>query len=361
MNDEHDQSIAFAIEFGGYEDARKKDPGGRDSTKSLESLNKDVTPVDPEATINGIKYPTVTDALNAAQSGDTIKIVKDTVKAVTNGTLKTGVKLVSYDKNTTYTGKQDSKIDVAEDGTVTLKDGKLELSAKASLKVFNPTDGQTYQVTAPDCTSWVTVDKNGDSPYFMGEADGTVKIDAVTYSYQNPSHSNLAMVYIPQGMKNNDQVTKAEVAADQSVTIEVDNTNSVVLNGSGNASDTVTVKRRQNDSKVDVKLPSGAQGTIFGHAVGAAPAGGVTVSQSSAENTGYPDRDYVMLATPGDAATINGFTYTSQNANEKLYLGTFNVAVTTGNNAEISGGAKPADPGYLQQYEVKICCGQAFL
>ena len=354
MNDEHDQSIAFAIEFGGYEDARKKDPGGRDSTKSLESLNKDVTPVDPEATINGIKYPTVTDALNAAQSGDTIKIVKDTVKAVTNGTLKTGVKLVSYDKNTTYTGKQDSKIDVAEDGTVTLKDGKLELSAKASLKVFNPTDGQTYQVTAPDCTSWVTVDKNGDSPYFMGEADGTVKIDAVTYSYQNPSHSNLAMVYIPQGMKNNDQVTKAEVAADQSVTIEVDNTNSVVLNGSGNASDTVTVKRRQNDSKVDVKLPSGAQGTIFGHAVGAAPAGGVTVSQSSAENTGYPDRDYVMLATPGDAATINGFTYTSQNANEKLYLGTFNVAVTTGNNAEISGGAKPADPGYLQQYEVKI-------
>ena len=80
---------------------------GRDSTKSLESLNKDVTPVDPEATINGIKYLTVTDALNAAQSGDTIKIVKDTVTAVTNGTLKTGVKLVSYDKNTTYTGFQD--------------------------------------------------------------------------------------------------------------------------------------------------------------------------------------------------------------------------------------------------------------
>ena len=282
MNDEPDQSIALAIEFGGYEDAGKTDPGGRDYTKAFESLNKGVTPVDPEATINGIKYPTVTDALNAAQSGDTIKIVKDTVTAVTNGTLKTGVKLVSYDKNTTYTGKQDSKIDVAEDGTVTLKDGKLELSAKASLKVFNPTDGQTYQVTAPNCASWVTVDKNGDSPYFMGDADGSVKIDAVTYSYQNPNHTNLAMVYIPQGMKNNDKVTKAEVAADQPVTIEVDNTNSVVLNGSGNAGDTVTVERRTADSKVDVKLPSGAQGTIFGHAVGAAPAGVVTVSQSSA-------------------------------------------------------------------------------
>ncbi len=354
MNDEQDQSIAFAIEFGGYEDAGKKDPGGRDSTKSFESLNKDVTPVDPEATINGIKYPTVTDALNAAQSGDTIKIVKDTVKAVTNGTLKTGVKLVSYDKNTTYTGKQDSKIDVAEDGTVTLKDGKLELSAKASLKVFNPTDGQTYQVTAPDCTSWVTVDKNGDSPYFMGEADGTVKIDAVTYSYQNLSQNKLAMVYIPQGMKNNDQVTKAEVAADQSVTIEVDNTNSVVLNGSGNEGDTVTVKRRQDDSKVDVKLPSGAQGTIFGHAVGAAPAGGVTVSQSSAENAGYPDRDYIVIAVAGEKVTADGIEYVATENNQKFYLGTFKAIVTIGSNAEITSGQKQTDVGYLKTYTVKI-------
>ena len=354
MNDEGDQSIAFAIEFGGYEDARKKDPGGRDSTKSFESPNKDVTPVDPEATINGIKYPTVTDALNAAQSGDTIKIVKDTVTAVTNGTLKTSVKLVSYDKNTTYTGKQDSKIDVAEDGTVTLKDGKLELSAKASLKVFNPTDGQTYQVTAPNCASWVTVDKNGDSPYFMGDADGTVKIDAVTYSYQNPSHSNLAMVYIPQGMKNNDQVKKAEVAADQPVTIEVDNTNSVVLNGSGNAGDTVTVERRTADSKVDVKLPSGAQGTIFGHAVGAAPAGGVTVSQSSAENTGYPDRDYIVIAVAGEKVTVDGIEYVATENNQKFYLGTFKASVTIGSNAEITSGQKQTDVGYLKTYTVKI-------
>lgn len=354
MNDEHDQSIALAIEFGGYEDAGKTDPGGRDSTKAFESLNKGVTPVDPEATINGIKYPTVTDALNAAQSGDTIEIVKDTVTAVTNGTLKTGVKLVSYDKNTTYTGKQDSKIDVAEDGTVTLKDGKLELSAKASLKVFNPTDGQTYQVTAPNCASWVTVDKNGDSPYFMGDADGTVKIDAVTYSYQNPSHSNLAMVYIPQGMKNNEHVTKAEVAADQSVTIEVDNTNSVVLNRGGNAGDNVTVKRRQDDSKVDVKLPSGVQGTILGHTVGAAPSGGVTVSQSSAENTGYPNRDYIMVAATGNEVVVDGITYKATRSNQKFYLGTFQVNTTFGAHAGVKG-TKPADPHYLEEYTITIC------
>lgn len=354
MNDEHDQSIAFAIEFGGYEDARKKDPGGRDSTKSLESLNKDVTPVDPEATINGIKYPTVTDALNAAQSGDTIKIVKDTVTAVTNGTLKTGVKLVCYDKNTTYTGKQDSKIDVAEDGTVTLKDGKLELSAKASLKVFNPTDGQTYQVTAPDCTSWVTVDKNGDSPYFMGDADGSVKIDAVTYSYENPGQGQFTHVNIPQGMKNNDKVTKAEVAADQQVTIEVDDTNSVVLNGTGGAGNNVIVERRTSDSKVNVKLPSGAQGTIFGHAVGAVPSGGVTVSQSSAENTGYPDRNYIVIAVAGEKVTVDGIEYVATENNQKFYLGRFKATVTIGSNAEITSDKEQTDVGYLKTYTVKI-------
>ena len=306
------------------------------------------------------KYASVEQALKDAASGDTVKIIKagkitpttaDGVEAAKDVTLEHYNDATRFYKTTVS-----SKIAVDEDSVVTLMDGKLELSANASVKVLNPTDGQTYQVTAPDCTSWVTVDDKdkGDSPYFMGDADGSVKIDAVTYSYQNPDQDNLAMVYIPQGMKNNDQVTKAEVAADQAVTIEVDNTNSVVLNGSGNAGDTVTVERRTTDSKVDVKLPSGAQGTIFGHAVGAAPAGGVTVSQRSAENAGYPDRDYITIANAGDAATINGFTYTSQNANEKLYLGTFNVAVTTGNNAEISGGAKPADPGYLQQYKVKI-------
>lgn len=346
----------YYVEFGGYADGT--DPGRPNNRKKGEA-SVSVAPQDPEAEVkdsNGksVKYAFLVDALDNAQAGNTVEIVKDAVTAVTDGTLKNGVKLVSYDKNTTYTGKQDSKIDVAGDGTVTLKDGKLELSSNASLKVFNPTDGQTYRVTAPNCASWVTVDHNGDSPYFMGETDGTVKIDAVTYSYQNPSQSNMAMVYIPQGMKNNDQVKKAEVAADQQVTIEVDNTNSVVLNGSGNAGDTVTIKRRQDDSKVDVKLPSGAQGTIFGHTVGAAPSGGVTVSQSSAENTGYPARDYITVATTGNEVVVDGITYRATRSNQKFYLGTFRVNTTFGTHAGVKG-TKPADPHYLEEYTITIC------
>ncbi len=304
------------------------------------------------------KYASVEQALKDAASGDTVRIIKagkitpttaDGVEAAKDVTLEHYNDATRFYKTTVS-----SKLAVDEDSVVTLMDGKLELSAQASLKVFNPTDGQTYQVTAPDCTSWVTVDDKGDSPYFMGDADGSVKIDAVTYSYQNPSQDKLAMVYIPQGMKNNDQVKKAEVAADQPVTIEVDNKNSVVLNGTGSPGNTVTVERRTADSKVDVKLPSGAQGTIFGHAVGAAPAGGVTVSQSSAENTGYPDRDYIVIAVAGEKVTVDGIEYVAAENNQKFYLGTFKAIVTIGSNAEITSGQKQTDVGYLKTYTVKI-------
>ena len=304
------------------------------------------------------KYASVEQALKDAASGDTVKIIKAgkiTPTTADGVEVAKDVTLQHYNDATRfYKTTVSSKLAVDEDSVVTLMDGKLELSAKASLKVFNPTNGQTYQVTAPDCTSWVTVDDKGDSPYFMGAADGSVKIDAVTYSYQNPNHTNLAMVYIPQGMKNNDQVKKAEVAADQPVTIEVDNTNSVVLNGTGVAGNTVTVERRTgDDSKVDVKLPSGAQGIIFGHTVGAAPSGGVTISQADATNTAYPKRDYVTLQV-GEQIEIDNMTYTGSASVQRYYLGTFNTTITTGNGAEISGGTKPADPGYQQQYTVTI-------
>lgn len=311
-------------------------------------------------TIAARKYASVEQALKDAASGDTVKIIKDgkiTPTTADGVEAAKDVTLQPYNDATRfYKTTVSSKLAVDEDSVVTLMDGKLELSAKASVKVLNPTDGQTYQVTAPDCTSWVTVDDKdkGKSPYFMGDVDGSVKIDAVTYSYQNPSQDNLAMVYIPQGMKNNEHVTKAEVAADQSVTIEVDNTNSVVLNGSGNAVDTVTVERRTTDSKVDVKLPSGAQGTIFGRTVGAAPSGGVTVSQSSAENIGYPDRDYIVIAVAGEKVTVDGIEYVATENNQKFYLGTFKAIVTIGSNVEITSGQEQTDVGYLKTYTVTI-------
>lgn len=235
-------------------------------------------------------------------------------------------------------------------------DGVLELSKQAPVKVYDPKDRNTYAVTGPDSKSTVNVDNQGDHPYIRGENNGTVQIGNVSYTYENPA-GQMAMVYIPQGMKNNNQVKKAEVAANQTVTIEVDDTNSVVLNGSGNAGDTVTVKRR-DDSKVDVKLPSGAQGTIFGHAVKAAPAGGVTVSQSNADNT-VPARDYITIAAAGNEVVVDDFTYRAASANQKFYLGTFQVNTTFGANVGVKG-TKPANPHYQEAYTITIGPDQGF-
>lgn len=354
---------AYIVEFGGYEDAGQIDSGGRDVTKSFESQNKDVTPVDPEATINGIKYPTVTDALNAAQSGDTIEIVKDTVTAVTGGNLKKGVRLKSKD-GTWFSAPNDAvdvTLDVAADGTVTLKDGTLNVSDNGTLNVYSPIDHNTYKVTTPAGASSVVV-PNGtgdDTPYLKNHNTTgalTLKIGDVTYTYTNQSFNAITLVYIPDAMYRNKLVTKAEVTADKSAVIKLDDgeENTVEIKGNGSAADKVTVERRTSDKKAEVKLPSGTKAKVFGHEVDTAPAGGVTVSQSSAENTGYPDRDYIVIAVAGEKVTVDGIEYVATENNQKFYLGTFKAIVTIGSNAEITGGQKQTDVGYLKTYTVKI-------
>lgn len=347
----------YIVEFGGYADGA--DPGQPDNTKKGET-NVLVAPMDAEAVINGVKYAPLADALDTAQAGDTVEIVKDTVTAVTGGTLKKGVQLKSKD-GTWFSAPGDAvdvTLDVAADGTVTLKDGTLNVSDNGTLNVYSPVDHNTYKVTTPAGASSVVV-PNGtgdDTPYLKNHNTTgalTLKIGDVTYTYTNQSFDAITLVYIPDAMYRNELVTKAEVPADKTAEIRLDDTDSVKTKGTGNASDKVTVERRNTDKKADVKIPSGASADVFGHEVGAAPANGVTVSQGSTTNSGYPSRDYVTIPV-GESIVIDGVTYNATDSVQRYYLGTFNVAVTTGNNAEISGGAKPADPGYLQQYKVKI-------
>ena len=350
-------SGGFFVEFGGYADGA--DPGQPDNTKKGET-NVLVAPMDAEAVINGVKYAPLADALDTAQAGDTVEIVKDTVTAVTGGTLKKSVQLKSKD-GTWFSAPGDVvdvTLDIAADGTVTLKDGTLNVSDNGTLNVYSPVDHNTYKVTTPAGASSVVV-PNGtgdDTPYLKNHNTTgalTLKIGDVTYTYTNQSFDAITLVYIPDAMCRNELVTKAEVPADKTAEIRLDDTDSVKTKGTGNASDKVTVERRRTDKKADVKIPSGASADVFGHEVGAAPANGATVSQGSTTNSGYPSRDYVTIPV-GESIVIDGVTYNATDSVQRYYLGTFNVAVTTGNNAEISGGAKPAAPGYLQQYKVKI-------
>ena len=349
----------FFVEFGGYADGA--DPGQPDNTKKGES-NVLVAPMDAEAVINGVKYAPLADALDTAQAGDTVEIVKDTVTAVTGGTLKIGVQLKSKD-GTWFSAPNDAvdvTLDVAADGTVTLKDGTLNVSDNGTLNVYSPVDHNTYKVTTPAGASSVVV-PNGtgdDTPYLKNHNTTgalTLKIGDVTYTYSNQSFNAITLVYIPDAMCRNERVTKAEVTADKSAVIKLDDgeENTVEKKGNGSAADKVTVERR-TDKKAEVKLPSGTKAKVFGHEVDTAPAGGVTVGQSSAENTGYPDRDYIVIAVAGEKVTVDGIEYVATENNQKFYLGTFKAIVTIGSNAEITSGQKQTDVGYLKTYTVKI-------
>lgn len=350
----------FFVEFGGYADGA--DPGQPDNTKKGET-NVLVEPMDAEAVIDGVKYAPLSDALDTAQTGDTVEIVKDTVTAVTGGTLKKGVQLKSKD-GTWFSAPGDAvdvTLDVAADGTVTLKDGTLNVSDNGTLNVYSPVDHNTYKVTTPAGASSVVV-PNGtgdDTPYLKNHNTTgalTLKIGDVTYTYTNQSFNAITLVYIPDAMYKNESVTKAEVTADKSAVIKLDDgeKNTVEIKGNGSATDKVTVERRTSDKKAEVKLPSGTKAKVFGHEVDTAPAGGVTVGQRNAVDTKYPDRDYIVIAVAGEKVTVDGIEYVATENNQKFYLGTFKAIVTIGSNVEITSGQEQTDVGYLKTYTVKI-------
>ena len=346
------------VEFGGYDEGA--DPGQPDNSKKGE-VNVVAAPMDAEASINGVKYAPLADALDAAEENDVIEIVKSTVTPVTDGILKKGVQLKSEGRVNVYTADVDSKLDVADNGTVTLKDGHIKVSDNGvTLKVESPIDNKTYQITTPQGATEVIVPdiSGGDqTPYVMNHNTNVLdlKIDDVTYSYTNESWDNLTMVYIPDAMYQNERVTKAEVTADKSAVIKLDDgeENTVEIKGNGSAADKVTVERR-TDKKAEVKLPSGTKAKVFGHEVDTAPAGGVTVGQRNAVDTKYPDRDYIVIAVAGEKVTVDGIEYVAAENNQKFYLGTFKAIVTIGSNAEITIGQEQTDVGYLKTYTVKI-------
>lgn len=354
----------YYVEFGGYADGA--DPGGVNNKKQGE-VSENVAPKEAEAVVNysdgkSVKYAFLADALNAAEEKDVIEIVKSTVTPVTDGILKKGVQLKSEGRVNVYTADVDSKLDVADNGTVTLKDGHIKVSDNGvTLKVESPIDNKTYQITTPQGATEVIVPdiSGGDqTPYVMNHNTNVLdlKIDDVTYSYTNESWDNLTMVYIPDAMYQNERVTKAEVTADKSAVIKLDDgeENTVEIKGNGSATDKVTVERRTSDKKAEVKLPSGTKAKVFGHEVDTAPAGGVTVGQRNAVDTKYPDRDYIVIDVAGEKVTVDGIEYVATENKQKFYLGTFKAIVTIGSNVEITSGQEQTDVGYLKTYTVKV-------
>ena len=183
-NDIYAAAKGFFVEFGGYDDGA--DPGNPDNTKEGDT-NVLVEPRDAEAMINGVKYAPLADALDTAKAYDAVEIIKDKVTAVTDATLKKDVQLKSNGRTFVYKGNVDSKIDVAEDGMVTVTGGNVNVTGDTTLKVKSPADSQTYQITTPSGATDVIVPDTpgGDkTPYVMNKntTDAlSLKIGDVTY------------------------------------------------------------------------------------------------------------------------------------------------------------------------------------
>ena len=329
----------FFVEFGGYEDVGQTDPGGRITSKTAIDFKTSVTPVDPEATINGKKYPTVTDALNAAQDSNTITIVKDQVTAANDATLKQGVTLEDRTRQT-FKATTNSVIDVNTNGKMTLKDGKVEASASASLSVEQ--NGQAYDVTVPDSASTVVAGENGES-YVMSENGGTVKIGDISYTYENPDDQHSSMIYIPDGMYQNPDVSKAEVDAGKTGTVKIDDNQTVEVK-QASATEKVTVERKGDT--VEATVPANATVDAFGYT-------GITSTSGTLKVKPGKDGGRTTVTVSGtDTFTADGHIYTGLKEGETIPLGTYTVTLTKGNN--VTGDDPQSAYYYKDSYEVTL-------
>ena len=329
------------VEFGGYEAAGKTDPGGRDTSKTATDVKTSETPMDVEAKIGNERYAPISEALDAAQDGDTITIVKDQVTAVDNATLKQGVTL-EKDGQTIKSVDTDSKVGIDVNGKLTLKNGKVVTSANASLSVVQ--DGQSYDVTVPDSKTTVVTGESGSDSYVRPEHDGTVKIGDVSYTYTHEDGNTQTQIYIPDGMYKTEQVSKAAVAAGKTGTVKIDDNQTVEVTDAANATKPVTVERK--DGTVEVTVPANAKVDAFDHT-------GITSTSGTLKVK--PDKDggrTTVTVSGTDTFTADGHIYTGLKEGETIPLGTYTVTLTKGNN--VTGDDPQSAYYYKDSYEVTL-------
>lgn len=338
----------FIVEFGGYEEANLSDPGGRDTSKTATDVKTSETPMDVEAKIGNERYAPISEALDAAQDGDTITIVKDQVTATNDATtLKQGVTLEDR-TGQTFKATTNSAIYVNTNGKMTLKDGQVEASASASLSVEQ--NGQAYDVTVPDSKTTVVAGENGSDSYVRPENDGTVKIGDISYTYTHKDGNTQTQIYIPDGMCNNEQVSKATVDAGKIGTVkivdnQVDNQKvTVEVTDAASATEPVTVERKTGT--VEVTVPANATVNAFGHT-------GITSTSGTLKVKPGNDGGRTTVTVSGtDTFTEDDHTYTGLKEGDVVPLGKYNVTLNIGNN--ITSNNQTTEYYYNDPYEVTL-------
>ena len=181
------QVTGFFIEFGGYADGA--DPGQPDNSKKGE-VSVVAAPMDAEASINGVKYAPLADALELAEAGEEVQIIKENVTEVTNGMLKNSSIIKEMNGNTVHADSNGTNIDVSDTGAITLRSGAVTVSntdanvRKITVDGYVLTSTADYTVKAVDTSNDTTL---GDSQVSVtlkaiGDTFTAVK-NGATYTY----------------------------------------------------------------------------------------------------------------------------------------------------------------------------------
>ena len=186
-NDTFSDTKGFFIEFGGYADGA--DPGQPDSSKKGE-VSVVAAPMDAEASINGVKYAPLADALELAEAGEEVQIIKENVTEVTNGMLKNSSIIKEMNGHTVHADSNGTNIDVSDTGAITLRSGAVTVSntdanvRKITVDGYVLTSTADYTVKAVDTSNDTTL---GDSQVSVtlkaiGDTFTAVK-NGATYTY----------------------------------------------------------------------------------------------------------------------------------------------------------------------------------
>ena len=161
----------FFIEFGGYADG--DDPGQPDNSKKGEG-NVIAAPKDAEASINGVKYAPLADALELAKAGDEVQIIKEKVTEVTDGKLKNS-SIKEMNGNTVHADSNGTNIDVSDTGAITLRSGVVTVSNTDANERKITVDG--YGLTSTADYTVKAVDTSNDTT--LGDSQASVTLKAV--------------------------------------------------------------------------------------------------------------------------------------------------------------------------------------
>lgn len=161
----------FFIEFGGYADG--DDPGQPDNSKKGE-VNVIAAPKDAEASINGVKYAPLADALELAKAGDEVQIIKEKVTEVTDGKLKNS-SIKEMNGNTVHADSNGTNIDVSDTGAITLRSGVVTVSNTDANERKITVDG--YGLTSTADYTVKAVDTSNDTT--LGDSQASVTLKAV--------------------------------------------------------------------------------------------------------------------------------------------------------------------------------------